>query len=235
MRLGRLLLAVSASVLLSGCAGLMPFDDDNAAGYTHFTHEECVPYARRISDIQLQGDAYTWWNKAQGIYMRGHIPAPGAVLVLARTPRLPHGHHAVVTDYYAPREIKVTHTNWGSGFLSRRVTYERLTVEDVSVANDWSKVRFWNHEHNAFGFPYEAYGFIYNARPIGYGINPAGQSPLTVDMFGNTAPIESVPNVPPPDHSEVVQPLQPAPQPAHVYSPPRQDYGFTPPPGQYPR
>ncbi len=202
MRFKALTLVASACVLLSGCA----FSDANSDGYMKLKREECVPYARRVSDIQLYGDAHTWWNKAQGVYMRGNVPAPGAVLVLAKTSRLPRGHLAVVVDTIAPREIRVTHTNWGDDFMSRRLTYERVTIEDVSAANDWTSIRFWNHDHKAFGFPYKAYGFIYNHRPLGYGaMNPSGPQTMTVDMFGNMAPIvhpiveapRNIPQVPP--------------------------------------
>jgi len=151
-------------LFLQGC-GLTRFSDENATGYRHFSREECVPYARRVSGIEIYGDAYTWWNQAAGIYPRGNVPAPGAVLVLAKTNRLKHGHLAVVSNTLSAREIMVTHTNWGDDWLSRRVTYESLRVNDVSPRNDWTSVRFWNHEINAYGAPYPAYGFIYKSQP----------------------------------------------------------------------
>jgi surface antigen len=117
-----------------------------------------------MSGIPIHGDAWTWWNQAAGNYQRGCLPVPGAVLVLARTNKLPRGHLAVVTQVLAPRDINVTHTNWGSDWLSRRVTYESVRVQDVSPANDWTSVRFWNDEAGVFGFPYPAMGFIYKAR-----------------------------------------------------------------------
>jgi hypothetical protein len=151
-------------VWLSGCSTVTRFSNPNASGYRQIEREECVPYARRVSGIQLRGDAYTWWDKAAGIYMRGAQPMPGAILVLSKTNRLRHGHLAVVTNLITPREITVTHTNWGNDWMSRRVTYESLRVQDVSMANDWSSVRFWNNEENVFGFPYQVSGFIYNVR-----------------------------------------------------------------------
>ncbi len=217
MKLRTLALLLSSSVLLSGCASLTHFQDANAEGFTHIEREECVPYARRVSDIELHGDAWTWWQQAQGVYMRGHIPAPGAVLVLARTTHLPHGHLAVVTDYISPREIKVTHTNWGNSWLDRRVTYEQLRAEDVSTANDWTKVRFWNYDEGAFGFPYQAYGFIYNHRPICYGAQ-------------NCMPEDSPPPMPP------QQPVMMTPQPAPMMPPQATvqymaPQSYAPPPG----
>jgi hypothetical protein len=38
---------------------------------------ECVPYARRVSGIELTGDAYLWWNEAAGRYERGNMRASG--------------------------------------------------------------------------------------------------------------------------------------------------------------
>jgi hypothetical protein len=68
---------------------------------------------------------------------------------------------AVVRNVLGPREINVTHSNWGSTKSSRHIIYDSMRVEDVSVAGDWSQVRFWNNDKNVMGFPYEAYGFIY--------------------------------------------------------------------------
>jgi len=160
------LLFLIISLILSGCSTLTHFSNENASGYRQLNREECVPYARRVSGIQIRGDAWTWWDKASGVYMRGQQPAPGAVLVLAKTNRLRYGHLAVVTNQVGPRDIFVTHTNWGDDMISRRVTYESLRVQDVSQTNDWSSVRFWNNEVEKFGFPYPAYGFIYNMRIV---------------------------------------------------------------------
>lgn len=230
MRLKTFALLLSSSVLLSGCAAFTRFEEDNAAGYSKFSHEECVPYARRVSDIEIYGDAHTWWQQAQGKYMRGHVPAPGAVLVLARTARLPRGHLAVVTDYMNPREIMVTQTNWGNSYFTRRVTYERLKAQDASPGNDWTKIRFWNHEHQAYGSSYPAYGFIYNQKPV-FGDLP--QMPQTgAPMAAQPAP------QPMPAPAPVMMP-QPMPQvmPAPPY-PPQSPYpqsyappAYVPPPG----
>jgi hypothetical protein len=93
--------------------------------------------------------------------VEGRTPAPGSVLVLQRTPRMTHGHLAVVTQIINTREIDVTHSNWGSDWSTRRYVYERHRVQDVSRNNDWTMVRFWNYHANTFGFPYAANGFIY--------------------------------------------------------------------------
>src|SRR4051812_27488985 len=58
---------------------------------------QCVPFARAASGIQIYGDAWTWWNQAEGKYDRGHAPKVGSVIVFAKTSRLPLGHVAVVS------------------------------------------------------------------------------------------------------------------------------------------
>jgi hypothetical protein len=156
------LVSLCMVLVLSGCA--TRFSDQNASGYRQLDREECVPYARNVSGIQLRGNANTWWDKASGVYQRGALPAPGALLVLTPTSKLPSGHLAVVKDLVGPREINVTHTNWGNDWMSRRIVYESMRVQDASPMNDWTSVRFWNREANVFGFPYPVQGFIYPVR-----------------------------------------------------------------------
>ena len=116
----------------------------------------CVPYARQRSGIALRGDAYAWWEAAAGRYPRGAKPAPGAVLVLNQTERLRSGHLAVVKTVINPREILVDHANW---IPDEVVT--NMPVIDVSPANDWSQLRFWNAPSRTFGAIYSASGFVY--------------------------------------------------------------------------
>jgi len=116
----------------------------------------CVPYARERTGLALRGDAYTWWNGAAGVYPRGDKPTPGAVLVLRQTPRLQSGHVAVVTQVVDPRQILVDHANW----IPDEIT-ENMPVIDVSPANDWTQLRFWNAPSRTFGAIYPATGFIY--------------------------------------------------------------------------
>ncbi|MCB9965508.1 MAG: CHAP domain-containing protein [Rhodospirillales bacterium] len=148
-------------VLLAGCAGSPArFDTPQAAGYYGEKPRQCVPYARDVSGLSIYGDAYTWWSQTSEA-RRGTRPQTGAVLVLAKTTKLTRGHLAVVTGIRDRRHITVTHSNWGSDFDSRRVIYEKMLVEDLSPHNDWSLLRFWNKDINAYGLPYPAYGFIY--------------------------------------------------------------------------
>lgn len=152
--------------ILSGCAGISQtpsaITHPYASGRAAANPVQCVPYARQASGIQIRGDAYSWWDQAESLgYSRGFKPSPGAVLVLARTGKMSHGHLAVVKNIVGARQINVTHSNWGSDRGSRRIVYDSMRVEDISVKNDWSRVRFWNYEENVFGFPYAARGFIY--------------------------------------------------------------------------
>lgn len=118
---------------------------------------QCVPYARYLSGINLQGDAYTWWNGAAGRYLRGQQPMPGAVLVLTRTGRLTRGHLAVVRQVIDARRILVDHANWKPGEIT-----SGMAVADVSPNNDWTELRFFNEEYQSYGSVYPANGFIYN-------------------------------------------------------------------------
>ena len=126
---------------------------------------ECVPYARLVSGLPLRGDAWTWWEGAAGRFARGARPRAGAVLVLARSERLRFGHVAVVRDVVDSRLILVDHANW----VKRRVS-NAMRVADVSGANDWSRLRFFNLQTGAYGQVYPAYGFIYR--------EPSGGAPL---------------------------------------------------------
>ena len=121
---------------------------------------QCVPYARDTSGIQIYGDAWTWWAKADGRYGRGNAPSIGSVLTLKKTNRLSSGHVAVVAAVVEPRRILVDHANWGDNSNMRHKVHHRQPVIDVSPNNDWSEVRFMN-TLGSFGAIYPAHGFIY--------------------------------------------------------------------------
>ncbi len=126
---------------------------------SHFgtaTHLSCVPYARQVSGVQLSGDAYEWWDEADGVYPRAHRPSLGAVLVLKPHGAMDVGHLAVVTALQSRREVLVTQSNW----LPGRIEHDQPVV-DVSPENDWSLVRVWYEPAHALGRTrYPAYGFI---------------------------------------------------------------------------
>lgn len=149
------LLAFALLLALAACASRPP--PGTVAGLPELS---CVPFARSLSGIELRGDAWRWWDAAAGRYDRARSPSPGAVLVLARTSRLPQGHLAVVLRRLDARTVEVAHANWGSGGDKGRVE-SGVPVMDVSPRNDWSLVRVWYGPAGALGttvFP--AHGFI---------------------------------------------------------------------------
>jgi surface antigen len=118
---------------------------------------QCVPYARRVSGIELTGNAYRWWNEADGRYARGQVPEPGAILSFRRSGRMRLGHVAVVTETVNPRQVLITQANWpGDGAISKAVA-----VIDVSPANDWTQVRVQIGHSETYGSVYRTNGFIY--------------------------------------------------------------------------
>jgi surface antigen len=121
----------------------------------------CVPYARQRSGITLSGDAWQWWDAAEGRYSRSRSPRPGSVLVLMRTSRLRQGHVAVVSRVVSRREIRVDHANWGSGSGKGRVARDQ-PVRDLSEGNDWSLVQVWHPPSRDYGQSrWPAFGFIH--------------------------------------------------------------------------
>ena len=120
-------------------------------------HLQCVPYARKHSQIEIRGDAWTWWGQAEGRYQRGRAPAVGSVLVLKRK-GASRGHLAVVSQIVSDREIITHHANW----LNQGRIHIDTPVRDVSPGNDWSAVRIWYTPGKVLGkSTYPAYGFIY--------------------------------------------------------------------------
>lgn len=118
---------------------------------------QCVPYAREQSGIAIRGDAWTWWQKADGSYERSARPAVGAVIVFSRTKRNRYGHLAVVTEIVNDREIIARHANW----LNRGQIHIDTPIRDVSEHNDWSTVRVWYTPGNVLGkSDYPVSGFI---------------------------------------------------------------------------
>ena len=128
---------------------------------------ECVPFARAASGIEIYGDAWTWWEKADGRYQRGHVPRQGAVIVFPRIAKLPLGHVAVVSRVVEKRVVMLTHANWSRQNGKRRHTEQDVTLFDVSDENNWSKVKVWYRDANGLGGGiYPVAGFIYARRPV---------------------------------------------------------------------
>lgn len=155
----RVYLLMGGIILLLAACGGGSFNTRNAKGYYASEGQQCVPYAREVSGIQIRGDAYTWWNQVSDS-RKSRMPRRGAVMVLAKTRRLSLGHLAVVKRVLNRNEIEVTHTNWGSDSSERRIVYEAMRVKDVSAVGDWSSAVFWNPHTNAYGSPYKVSGFI---------------------------------------------------------------------------
>ncbi|WP_345772107.1 CHAP domain-containing protein [Azospirillum brasilense] len=112
---------------------------------------------RSISDFDIRGDAWTWWNTAANQqYERDQRPTLGSVLVFKRSQRLGRGHVSLVSHIVDRRTIEVDHS-WLDGRGLRR----NMRVVDVSPRNDWSAVRVWHEPSDQLGLRvYTTYGFI---------------------------------------------------------------------------
>ncbi|WP_085809410.1 CHAP domain-containing protein [Sphingomonas sp. TZW2008] len=128
---------------------------------------QCVPFARQASGIQIYGDAWTWWDQADGKYRRGEKPVVGSVIAFAKQARLPLGHVAVVSRIVEDRVLMLTHANWSRQNGVRGHAEQDVTVFDVSKRNDWSEVKVWYRDADGLGgTTYRVHGFIYSpARP----------------------------------------------------------------------
>lgn len=131
---------------------------------------ECVPFARAASGIQIYGDAWTWWDQADGRYKRGNQPRIGAVIAFAKQPRLTLGHVAVVSRIVEKRVLMLTHANWSRQNGERGHVEQDVTLFDVSPAGDWSVVKVWYKDADGLGSTtYRVDGFIYGDRADGAG------------------------------------------------------------------
>ena len=128
---------------------------------------QCVPFARAASGIRIFGDAWTWWDQAEGRYARGDKPRAGAVIVFERTSRLPLGHVAVISRVVEKRVVLLTHANWSRQNGERGHAEQDVTLFDVSPDNDWSAVKVWYRDSEGLGGTiYPVAGFIYgDGRP----------------------------------------------------------------------
>jgi len=129
---------------------------------------QCVPYAREVSGIQIYGDAWTWWDQAEGRYARGHQPQVGAVMAFRPYGNMRLGHVAAVSEVVNSRTVLLRHANWSPIDGRRGQIEDNVRAVDVSPDNDWSEVRVWFAPIAALGataWPVE--GFIYNRKPDG--------------------------------------------------------------------
>ena len=123
---------------------------------------QCVPFARQASGIQIYGDAWTWWDQADGRYRRGSKPKVGSVIVFPKSERLRLGHVAVVSRIVEKRVLMLTHANWSRLNGKRGHAEQDVTIFDVSPGNDWSQVKVWFRDTDGLGGTiYPVAGFIY--------------------------------------------------------------------------
>ncbi|MFW2350833.1 CHAP domain-containing protein [Qipengyuania sp.] len=158
---------LAAFALLACASPVMADDFDGFAGNGAEldAYLQCVPYAREVSGIQLYGDAYTWWEQAQGRYATGRTPQVGAVMAFRQTQNMPLGHVATVSRILDSRRVLLDHANW-SPIDGRRGQIEKgVLAIDVSPANDWSEVRVWYAPLGKVGTTaWPVSGFIYADR-----------------------------------------------------------------------
>lgn len=164
---GQFAIPVLLSLMAAACASAPPAqvaafssggDVPATARIEHPAHPlQCVAYARARSGISIYGDAWTWWGQAAGRYNRGHSPMPGAVMVLDGYAGPKRAHLAYVRRVVSSRVIRVDHANW----LDHGNIHLDDPVMDVSPDNDWSEVRVFDLETDAWGgHVYDVRGFI---------------------------------------------------------------------------
>ncbi len=166
------------TLLLAALVLAMPFDAKAAL--------QCVTYAREVTGLNLKGDAWKWWEAADGLYDRGNAPRDGAVLVFKRQGSMSHGHVAVVRKTASARIVLVDHANWAPHrSAGRGQVSEAVPVMDVSPNNDWSQVRVWYRPSAEYGSRvYKTQGFVYR---------PGSKSAAVVPASLRSAPVaESV-------------------------------------------
>jgi surface antigen len=126
---------------------------------------ECVPYARQVSGIQIYGDAYTWWDQAEGRYARGSEPRVGAVMAFQPHGTMKLGHVAAISKVVDSRTVLLRHANWSPIEGRRGQIEDDVRAVDVSPANDWSEVRVWYGPLGDLGTTvWPVQGFIYPSR-----------------------------------------------------------------------
>lgn len=128
---------------------------------------QCVPYARKISGVNIRGDAWTWWNQAEGRYARGSRPRVGAVMAFRPYGKMQLGHVAAVSRIIDSRTVLLKHANWSPINGRRGQVEDDVMAVDSSPGNDWSEVRVWFDPIQGLGSTrWPLAGFIYN-RPAG--------------------------------------------------------------------
>ena len=162
----RVKLALALAAFALGCSAA-PAMADAADGFDDPGGElqpylQCVPYAREVSGIQIYGDAWTWWDQAEGRYARGHTPLPGAVMAFQPYGSMTLGHVAAVSRVIDSRTVLLRHANWSPIDGRRGQIEDGVRAVDVSPNNDWSEVRVWYAPIQGLGTTaWPVAGFIY--------------------------------------------------------------------------
>ncbi len=149
--------------------GLAEFDVVSGGGGIALPpYLQCVPYARRVSGVQIFGDAHTWWGQAEGRYARGDQPKIGAVMAFRPHGNMRLGHVAAISRIVNSRTVLIKHSNWSPINGRRGQIEDNVRAVDVSPDNDWSEVRVWfNPIQNLGGTHWPVQGFIYKDKPMG--------------------------------------------------------------------
>ncbi len=154
-------LAVSTPTVAAPAIGFESGLGPRAAG--ELPYLQCVPYARQVSGIAIHGDAWTWWDQAEGRYERGYRPLIGAVMAFKPHGNMRLGHVAAVSRVIDSRTVLLRHANWSPINGRRGQIEDDVRAIDVSPANDWSEVRVWYDPIQAIGgTAWPVAGFIYN-------------------------------------------------------------------------
>lgn len=141
------------------------YDADGSDGGELLPYLQCVPYAREVTGIQIYGDAWTWWDLADGRYARGHQPRVGSVMAFQPYGNMTLGHVAAVSKVINSRTVLLRHANWSPIDGRRGQIEDNVEAVDVSPDNDWSLVRVWYAPIQDLGTTaWPVAGFIYPTR-----------------------------------------------------------------------
>jgi surface antigen len=167
---GRILAGLIVALALSAPAianTAIDFDGVSGGGSAELPpYLQCVPYARQVSGVKIFGDAWTWWDQAEGRYERGFRPQVGAVMAFKPHGNMRLGHVAAVSRIIDSRTVLIRHANWSPINGRRGQIEDNVRVIDVSLDNDWSEVRVWfDPIQNLGGTRWPLNGFIYG-RPV---------------------------------------------------------------------
>ena len=162
----RVTVALALAACALGCSAMPALADDidgyDASAELQQPYLQCVPYARQVSGIQLYGDAWTWWDQAEGRYARGHTPRVGAVMAFQPYGNMTLGHVAAVSRVIDARTVLLRHANWSPIEGRRGQIEDDVRAVDVSPDNDWSEVRVWYAPIQDLGTTaWPVAGFIY--------------------------------------------------------------------------